>query len=136
MGFLIDSCIILDLVTNDPIWAQSSQKLLEKCDSKGVLYINPIIYTEISIGYSNVKLLDEVVEEMKLEWLDIPKEALFLTGKVFVNYRRNKGTKAHPLPDFYIGAHAQVTALQLITRDIARYKTYFPNVSLIIPEAK
>jgi hypothetical protein len=136
MGFLVDSCIILDIVTNDPVWAESSQKLLEKCDNEGNLYINPIIYTEISIGYSDVKLLNEVVEEMKLEWLDIPKEALFLTGKIFVKYRRNKGTKAHPLPDFYIGAHAQIAELQLITRDTARYKTYFSNVPLILPETK
>lgn len=132
--FLVDSCIILDLITNDPVWANPSQELLEKCDNEGILNINPIIYTEISIGYSDIKLLDAMVEEMQLVWLDIPKEALFLSGKVYMQYRRNKGTKSHPLPDFYIGAHAQVTKMQLITRDTARYETYFPNVQLILPE--
>jgi len=134
MDFLVDSCVILDLITNDPIWAEKSQHLLEVCDSKGNLCINPIIYTEISVGFSDIKLVDEVVDAMKLTWLDIPKEALFLTGKVFVKYRRNQGTKSHPLPDFYIGAHAQAARLQLLTRDTARYKTYFPNVKLILPD--
>lgn len=133
MAFLIDSCIILDIFTNDPVWADASQQILEECDKMGSLYINPVIYTEVSIGYSTIKALDEAIKFMELIWRDIPKEALFLTGKVFLQYRRNKGNKNRPMPDFYIAAHAQVEKLKLVTRDTARYQTYFPNIALIVP---
>lgn len=133
MAYLIDSCILLDILTDDPQWADTSQSLLDQHSLEGELLINPIIYTEISIGYAQQADLDEVIKVMALSWEEIPHQALFLTGKVFLSYRKNKGNKIHPMPDFYIGAHAQMAHHSIITRDTTRYRTYFPEVKLITP---
>jgi len=97
------------------------------------LYINPIIYTEVSIGFENIKELDFAISSLGIKILEIPKEALFLTGKIFLKYRKNKGAKRSPLPDFFIGSHALVSDFELITRDLGRYPTYFPKLKLIHP---
>lgn len=131
---LIDSNVILDLFLNDPVWADWSEKTLIKYSQEKTLCINPIIYTEISIGFNRIETLEDAIQKAGFKILEIPKESLFLAGKVFVQYRRNKGNKIHPLPDFYIGAHAAVLNLSLITRDKARYQTYFPGVRLIHPD--
>jgi len=135
-GFLVDSCVLLDLFTNDPVWADWSESILEKCSRKGTLYINSIIYTEISVGFEKIEEVDSVVNQCGLKSLDISREALFLAGKVFLRYRQNKGTKISPLPDFFIGAHAATAHLALITRDVTKYKTYFSAIQLVAPDAK
>lgn len=133
-GVLVDSNVILDLFQNDPRWAVWSETTLTQYASSHILHINPIIYTELSIGFQRIEELERGVEAAGLQLLPIPKEALFLAGKVFLQYRRqNKGTKSSPLPDFFIGAHAAVLNIPLITRDISRYRTYFPTVPLIHP---
>jgi predicted nucleic acid-binding protein len=98
------------------------------------LYINPVIYSEISIAYERIEEVESALTRSGLQMLEIPKEALFLAGKAFVNYRKRRGGKRSPLPDFYIGAQAAVLNLDLITRVVSRYKTYFPRVPLISPE--
>jgi len=133
-GVLIDSCILLDLFTNDPHWADWSESMLERYSQTNTLYINSIVYTEISIGFEKIEQVEEAIECLGIKVLEIPREALFLTGKAFIQYRRNKGTKNSPLPDFFIGAHAAVAQLNLITRDRSKYKTYFPQVTLIHPD--
>ncbi|MBU1172102.1 MAG: type II toxin-antitoxin system VapC family toxin [Proteobacteria bacterium] len=132
-GILVDSNIILDIFLDDPIWADWSEATLETCAQRSTLYINPIIYTEISIGFDRIEDLESAVRRSGFQMINISKEALFLAGKAFLKYRKNKGTKRSPLPDFYIGAHAAVLGLELITRDVARYSTYFPTVPLISP---
>lgn len=132
-GVLIDSCVLLDLFTNDKNWADWSEQTLEKYSQTNSLYINTMVYTEVSIGFDKIEDLDNALEILGVTVLEIPKEALFLTGKVFLSYRRNKGTKNSPLPDFFIGAHASVARFKLITRDTAKYKTYFPQVDLVFP---
>lgn len=132
-GILIDSCVLLDLFTDDPHWAEWSESILESCSLTNTLYINSIVYTEISMGFEKIEELESAIEVLHLKVLEMPREALFLTGKVFLQYRKNKGTKTSPLPDFFIGAHASVSQFDLITRDVSKYKTYFPQVTLIHP---
>ena len=133
-GVLIDSCVLLDLFTDDIHWADWSESILEQYSQTNTLYINSIVYTEISIGFEKIEELEAAIENLGIKVLEVPREALFLTGKAFIQYRRNKGTKNAPLPDFFIGAHAAVAKLDLITRDLSKYKTYFPQVNLIYPE--
>ena len=132
-GILVDSNIILDVFLDDPNWAEWSESKLEKFSALTKLYINPIVYSEISIGFKRIEELESVLNRAGFQMLDIPKEALFLAGKVFLKYRKNRGTKRSPLPDFYIGAHAAILEMDLITRDESRYRTYFPTVKLISP---
>jgi hypothetical protein len=132
-GILVDSNIILDVFLDDPNWAEWSESKLEKFSALTKLYINPIVYSEISIGFKRIEELESVLNRAGFQMLDIPKEALFLAGKAFLKYRKNRGTKRSPLPDFYIGAHAAILEMELITRDESRYRTYFPTVKLISP---
>ena len=133
-GVFIDSCVLLDLFTDDPDWADWSENILEHYYQTNTLYINSIVYTEISIGFNKIEELEKAIEQLGIKVLAMPREALFLTGKVFLKYRRkNKGPKNAPLPDFFIGAHATVSSFNLITRDIKKFRTYFPQVKLIHP---
>ena len=134
-GILVDSCVLLDLFTDDPEWAGWSEKILGQYSQTNTLYINSIIYTEVSIGFNLIEEVEAAIEQAGIKVLEIPREALFLAGKVFLNYRKSKGTKHSTLPDFYIGAHAIVSTLDLITRDITKFNTYFPNLNLIYPNA-
>jgi predicted nucleic acid-binding protein len=133
-GILIDSCILLDLFTNDHNWADWSESILDKYSQTNTLFINSIVYTEVSIGFKKIEELEIAISELGIKVLEIPREALFLTGKAFLKYRRNKGTKKSPLPDFFIGAHASVSRLSLVTRDVTKYKTYFPQINLVCPD--
>ena len=133
-GIFIDSCVLLDLFTNDLNWAEWSENILEQYSHTNTLYINSIVYTEVSIGFNKIEELEIAISELDIKVLEIPREALFLTGKTFLKYRKNKGTKNSPLPDFFIGAHASVSNFDLVTRDTDKYKTYFPQVKLINPE--
>ncbi|MFZ5765599.1 MAG: type II toxin-antitoxin system VapC family toxin [Thermodesulfobacteriota bacterium] len=129
----VDSCVLLDLFTDDPKWANWSENLLSKYSQSNTLLINSIVYTEVSIGFNRIEEVEEALEKVGVKVLEIPREALFLAGKVFRNRRRNKGMKSSTLPDFFIGAHVAVSSFDLITRDSARYRTYFPGIKLICP---
>jgi predicted nucleic acid-binding protein len=130
-GVLVDSNIVLDVFLNDPKWADWSESKLEEYDQLGILYINSIVYSEISIGFKRIEDLESAIAKAGLQMLEIPKEALFLAGKAYLKYKDKKGTKRTPLPDFFIGAQAAVQNLDLITRDVSRYQSYFPTVKLI-----
>jgi predicted nucleic acid-binding protein len=130
---LVDTNVLLDLVTADPVWADWSIASLEAASLLGPLYINGIVYAELSIRYERIELLDQFVAQADLEMVDLPRPALFLAGKAFSQYRRAGGTRSGVLPDFFIGAHAAVSRLPLLTRDAGRYRTYFPTVELISP---
>jgi len=135
-GIFIDSCVLLDLFTDDPVWADWSEKVLNEFAQTNTLHINSIVYTEVSIGFNRIEEVEEAISELNIKVVEIPREALFLAGKVFLKCKKNKGIKNSPLPDFFIGAHAAVSEFDLITRDSARYKTYFPSLKLIHPDSK
>lgn len=132
-GILVDSNIILDVFLDDPNWADWSEAILDEYTQRGLLYINSIVYSEISIGFEKIEDLESAILKAGFQMLEVPREALFLAGKAFLKYRKRKGRKNTPLPDFYIGAHAAVLNLGLITRDVSRYRSYFPTVKLISP---
>jgi predicted nucleic acid-binding protein len=129
---LVDSNVLLDVLTEDSSWfSWSSEQLMSLAESRA-LKINPIIYAEISVGFDRIELLNETLPS-ELLWSPLPREAAFLAGKAFVQYRRRGGTRLNVLPDFFIGAHAAVKNMILLTRDVARYKTYFPTLAVIHP---
>jgi predicted nucleic acid-binding protein len=130
---LVDTNVLLDLVEDDPRWAAWSQEQLDSASTIDTLAINAIIYGELSIAFERIEELDAVVAEATLRIEPIPREALFLAGKAFLQYRRRRGNKHNVLPDFYIGAHAAVMQWPLLTRDARPYQTYFPTVELITP---
>ena len=132
-GCLVDSNIILDIFLNDPEWADWSEAVLTKYGDLNTLYINMVIYAEVSIGFDRIEDFENAMQIASFELLDIPKEALFLAGKAYLLYKQSHGKRNSPLPDFYIGAQAAVMNLNLITRDVNRYITYFPTVKLITP---
>src|SRR6056297_500993 len=129
-GVLVDSNVILDIFLDDPEWADWSESALENYSEYTTLYINAIIYTEVSVGFKKIEELESALHKGGFQILEIPREALFLAGKAYLKYKRVKGTKKSPLPDFYIGAQAAVLDLDLITRDDGRYRTYFPTVRI------
>ena len=132
-GVFVDSNVVLDVFLNDPKWADWSESILDRYDQLGPLYINAIVYSEISIGFKRIEDLESAIAKAGLQMLEIPKEALFLAGKAYLKYKKRKGMKRTPLPDFYIGAQAAVQDLVLITRDVSRYRSYFPTVKLVCP---
>jgi predicted nucleic acid-binding protein len=132
-ALLVDTNVILDLFLDDPDWAAWSEMILTHYAKTHELIINPIIYTEVSIGFARIEELEAAIARAGFRMQELPREALFLAGKVFLQYKRNAGAKTSPLPDFYIGAHAAVLKLDLMTRHTARYRTYFPTVNLISP---
>ena len=131
---LVDTNVLLDVVQDDARWAAWSQGQLESVGLADRLVINAVIYYELSMAFARIEELEAVVNEASLTLEAIPREALFLAGKVFLDYRRRKGSKQHVLPDFYNGAHAAVNGYPILTRDVARYRSYFPTVRLIAPE--
>ena len=133
-GLLVDSNVILDIFLDDPNWADLSESILAKYSVNTTLYINSIVYTEVSVGFEKIEDLESALHKSGFQMLAIPKEALFLAGKAYLKYREVRGFKRSPLPDFYIGAQAAVLGLDLITRDVTRYRNYFPKVKLICPK--
>jgi predicted nucleic acid-binding protein len=133
-GVLVDACVLLDLFTSDPRWADWSESTLERYSQTNSLYINAIVYAEVSVGFDEIEVLDQALSELGIKVLEIPREALFLAGKVFLQYRKKQGAKRSPLPDFFIGSHAAVSQLVLITRDTKNYQTYFPQIETVLPE--
>jgi predicted nucleic acid-binding protein len=132
-GVLVDSNVLLDIATKDPKWAAWSGHALAECAEYAALVINPIIYAEVSIGFQNIEALNAALPIGLYERAHLPWEAGFLAGKCFLDYRKRGGARTTPLPDFYIGAHAAVDRLPLLTRDEARYRTYFPTVEVLAP---
>ena len=130
---LVDSTILIDVMGDDPIWSDRSGRALAYAAERAELAINPIIYAEISIGFPSETALAGVLGSSGLRRLDLPYEAAFVAGKAFLEYRRRGGVRSSPLPDFYIGAHAAIAGLSLLTRDLSRYQTYFPKVELLTP---
>ena len=130
---LVDTNVLVDVLEDDPQWADWSIGQLRAQSKIHRLAINPIIYAELSLTFSTVEALDETVADLGLVMVDVPRPALFLAGKAFVRYRRRGGTKSQVLPDFFIGAHAAVAGLQILTRDTQRYASYFPSVVLVAP---
>jgi len=131
---LIDANVLLDVMTEDARWLAWSAAAIERAADRHRLVINPFIYAEVSIRYSRIEELDVALPKTMFDREAIPYEAAFLAGKSFLIYRRRGGTKRSPLPDFFIGAHAAVAGYVLMTRDAARYRTYFPKLSLISPD--
>ncbi|MGB5407142.1 MAG: PIN domain-containing protein [Thiogranum sp.] len=130
----MDSNVILDVVEDDPQWCDWSLDVLNQYSETHQLIINPVIYAEVSISFERIEEFEEVLSSGGLKMVPIPKEALFLAGKVFIRYRRKQGVKTIPLPDFFIGAHAAVADVALLTRDKKRFKHYFPSVKLVSPK--
>jgi predicted nucleic acid-binding protein len=130
---LVDSNVLLDVATNDPTWFRWSEAALENAANESALVINPLIYAEVSVAYRRIEDLEEVLPLSVFRREPLPYEAAFLAGKAFLRYRKRGGAHRAPLPDFYIGAHAAVAGFRLLTRDAARYRTYFPTVPLISP---
>ncbi len=132
-AILVDTKVLLDVVTDDATWAGWSQRQLEIWALRGTLVINAVIYAELSIGFQRIEELEAVLSKTGIALAEIPRPALFLAGKVFRAYKRKGGTRTGVLPDFFIGAHAAVARLPLLSRDTGRYRTYFPTLELIVP---
>jgi predicted nucleic acid-binding protein len=131
---LVDSNVLLDIMTEDKRWFSWSAAAMARSADRFRIVLNPIIYAEVSVRYSRIEDLEEALPKTMIEREAIPYEAAFLAGKSFLTYRRRGGTKRSPLPDFFIGAHAAAAGYQLLTRDAARYRTYFPRLTLISPD--
>jgi predicted nucleic acid-binding protein len=130
---LVDSNVLLDVLTEDPTWFDWSSRALARCADQHGLVINPIVYAEVSVGFERIEDLEAALPHDVFVRSPLPWDAAFLAGKCFITYKRRGGRKRSPLPDFYIGAHAAVAGLALLTRDRARYRTYFPKLELVAP---
>lgn len=130
---LVDTNVLLDVVTGDPEWGAWSADTLRELADEAPLVINPLIYAELSVGFERIEDLERAVSRDLYARVALPYEAAFLAGKCFLRYRKRGGTRRSPLPDFYIGAHAAVAGYRLLTRDATRYREYFPRLELISP---
>jgi predicted nucleic acid-binding protein len=131
---IVDTNVLIDVLEDDPEWADWSLQRLRELARIHELAINPVIYGELSVAFESIEDLESVVSELQLRLLEIPRPALFLAGKAFMRYRREGGTKTSVLADFFIGAHAAVADCQVLTRDARRYRYHFPTVELIVPD--
>jgi hypothetical protein len=130
---LVDTNVLVDVLEDDPEWAEWSIAQLRAQAQVHELVINPVVYSELSLAFATVEALDAVIDEMRLRLAEIPRPALFLAGQAFLRYRRAGGRKSNVLSDFFIGAHAAVARCPLLTRDVQRYRAYFPTVDIIAP---
>jgi len=130
---LVDANVILDILTQDPVWFDWSAAALTTAAENGPLVINPVVYAEVSVRFSNIEDLDDALPTADYLRAPLPWSAAFLAGKAFTAYRRRGGERRSPLPDFFIGAHAAVDGLDLLTRDAARYRRYFPKLQITAP---
>jgi predicted nucleic acid-binding protein len=133
-GVLVDSSVLLDVFTEDAHWFAWSSKALEKCAQASVLIVNPLVYAEVSVRFLKIEDLEDALPPDVFVRRPLPWEAAFLAGKCFLEYRRRGGERSSPLPDFYIGAHAAVEDLTLLTRDPRRFRTAFPRLRIVAPE--
>lgn len=132
-GFLFDTNVLLDIATADPVWLAWSEAQLRTVAAQGPILINPIIYAELAPAFARVVDLDRWLDPAVFQRLALPYAAGWPAAQAFLRYRRGGGTKAAPLPDFYSGAHAEVENRTLVTRDVVRYRTYFPSVTIVAP---
>lgn len=132
MPVLVDTNVIIDIIANDPEWGAWAGKTLHARHPENI-FINPTIFAEISSGAKNLEAVETILARLQIGFQETPKEALFLAGQAFRKYRSQGGSKSSPLPDFFIGAHASILGCSIITRDVKRYRTYFPEVPLIHP---
>ncbi len=130
---LVDSNVILDVITEDAEWLDWSATALARQADAGPLVVNAIVYAEVAAGFERIEDLDAVLPEDYYQRQPMPWEAAFLAGRSFVKYRQRGGQRRSPLPDFYIGAHALIAGLTLLTRDARRYRTYFPKLRIVAP---
>jgi hypothetical protein len=130
---LVDTCVLLDILTDNPTWSEWSATTVAAARDNGDLVINPIIYAEVSAGFERIEDVDAALPVTDFRREPLPYQAGFLAARAFVDYRRRGGARSSPLPDFYIGAHAAVSRYRVITRDTARFRTYFPGVELLTP---
>lgn len=131
---LVDASVLLDVLTDDPEWRRWSEDQLARLSEVEDLAINPIIYAELSPAFRTARELESALKGLPIQRLMLPYDAGFLAGRAFVRYRAEGGARRSPLPDFYIGAHAQLEGMLLLTRDVRRYRSYFPKVRLVCPE--
>lgn len=130
---LVDSNVLIDILTADERWLAGSEETLADVMSSGIACINPLIYAKLCRDFDSKEALASAIEPLQLKRLALPYEAAFPASQAFVSFRKRGGTKSSPLPDFFIGAHAQVERMPLLTRDVQRFRTYFPDVELIAP---
>ena len=130
---LVDANVLLDVLTDDPDWYAWSAAQLDACAAKAELCINPVVYAEVSVGFERIEELDDALPADAFTRLELPWEAGFLAAKALLQYRRAKGARSSPLPDLYVGAHAAIEGMVLLTRDARRYRTYYPKLELICP---
>ncbi|MES2683877.1 MAG: type II toxin-antitoxin system VapC family toxin [Pseudomonadota bacterium] len=133
---LVDTNVLLDVLEDDPTWADWSVRQLRAQSQVNELCINPVIYAELSLAFESVKSLDDAIAGMALQLQELPRPALFLAGRAFVQYRRSGGARTNVLPDFFIGAHAAIRGCRILTRDARRYRNYFPTVQLLTPDTE
>lgn len=131
---LVDTNVLIDVLENDPVWADWSIGQLRAQAQVHELMINPVVYAELSLVFDSVTALDAAIDGLQLVFEEVPRPALFLSARAFVKYRREGGGRTNVLPDFFIGAHAAVRGCAILTRDSRRYRNYFPKVGLIAPE--
>lgn len=132
-GTLVDSNVILDVFTEDEAWLDWSASMLAEAASRGPLFVNPIIYAEVAARFERIEDLDDALPADYYRRVALPWESAFLAGQCFVKYRRRGGARRSPMPDFYVGAHAALSDLTLLTRDARRYRAYFPTLRLVAP---
>lgn len=130
---LVDTCVLIDVLTDDPTWADWSARALADARDIGELAVNPIVYAEVSAAFDTIEALNDALPARHFVRHPLPYDAGFLASRAFVAYRRRGGARRSPLPDFYIGAHAAVSKFRLLTRDASRYRGYFPTVELLTP---
>jgi hypothetical protein len=130
---LLDTNVLLDIATADPVWLSWSEREFRSASALGPIPINPIIYAELAPAFATVEELDQWLDPDVFQWLPLPYASGWLAAQAFLKYRRSGGLKSTPLPDFFIGAHAEEGGYTLVTRDPARFRTYFPNLRLITP---
>ena len=134
MATIVDTNVLVDFFQQDSPWRSWCDQQIEESRRLGAIVINPIIFAELAAGFPTMELLDAALDPSKFQREELPWEAAFLAGKAYLGYRRSGGDRRSPLPDFYIGAHAAVKAYRLLTRDPARYRTYFPALEIIAPD--
>ena len=130
---LVDTCVLIDVLDDDLQWGDWSQAQLDTWSTRGPLLINPVIYAELAADFESIEALDEAVTRAELEFRELPREALYLASKAHAAYRRRGGERTGVLSDFFIGAHAAVLKVPVLTRDIVRFKSYFSGLRLITP---
>jgi predicted nucleic acid-binding protein len=131
---LVDTNVLIDILSNDPNWRSWSQARLQERSYKGPMIINDVVYAEMAARFVTQEQLDAEITDLNVVLERVPKAALFLAGRTFERYRRSGGKRTGILPDFFVGAHAEIAQWPLLTRDVGRYRTYFPDVELIAPE--